>query len=537
MGTENDVPGVDQQAAPSVPPRHRAKKILKNSGFLYFRMLLVLVVSLYTARIVLRELGVVDYGIYNVVAGFVALVGFLSAALSQTTQRFIAFEMARPSGSVGTVFCTSITIHVALSGIVLIAGHFAGQWAIDSLLNFPPERVQAVRGAFYFSLLAFGISVVQVPFHSLVVAQERMHVFAGISIFEVVSKLLIALSIQFAWADRLVHFTGLLSCLSVLVLIAYFLACTEVLRIAKGQPKWSGSVATSLIDQVGWNLWGNIAAILGGHGVNLLLNVFFGPVINAAKGIAAQVQSAVAMFITNIQTAVNPQITKTYAVDDRSAFERLVLGGAKLYSFIYLLTAVPVIFEASYLLELWLGGPPPHSVMFTRIVIVTLFANAVSGTLFTAAQASGRVRAYNAILGTVSLCNVPISWLVLRSGAGPEAALYVGLVLALLMVPIRIVLVGRIASIAPMAFLRKVLGPVAAVSILVILAALIPVNLMEESFLRLVVTASVVGVAVLATAAVIGLDQIEKAMVVAGMKGIKGRFVSYWSKSRRSASL
>lgn len=515
------------QEPPEKPQRQqlgqRARKILANTGFLYVRMVLVLLVSLYTSRVVLGELGVVDYGIYNVVGGFVALVGFLAAALSQTTQRFLAFEMAKEDGQVAPVFTTAVAIHGALAFAVLIAGHFAGQWAISSLLNFPAERTDAAVSAFYFSLFAFCVSIIQVPFHSMIVAEERMHVFAGVSVLETVLKLGIAVSIPFALVDRLVHFTGLLFGLSVVVFALYIAFSWSAYRSSSGRPTMLPSVAIALVGQVGWNLWGNIAAVFGNQGVNVLLNVFFGPAVNAAKGIAAQVQSAVSMFVVNVQTAVNPQITKTFAGGEVNQFNRLVFLGAKLYSFIYLVTALPVMLEAEYLLDLWLDAPPPHSATFTQIVVATLFANAVSGTLFTAAQASGRVRAYNVILGTVSLLNIPLSWFVLRSGGTPESALLVGLVLSLVMIPVRVALVARVAGISSTGFLRKALLPIGAVVVAAVAVGLISVTALAPSFLRLLTTLSATVLAVLTSVYMFGLDSSERGVVKAALNALVSR--------------
>lgn len=516
-----------QQDSPQQPqPRQlgrRARKILANTGFLYVRMLLVLAVSLYTSRIILRELGVVDYGIYSVVGGFVALVGFLAAALSQTTQRFLAFEMAKEDGQIRSVFTTAIAIHGALALIVLVVGHFAGQWAISSLLNFPVERTDAVFGAFYFALFSFCVSIIQVPFHSMIVAQERMHVFAGVSVVETVLKLGIAVSIPFALVDRLIHFTGLLFVLSTVVLALYAAFCWSTYRACRGYRAMIPSIAFALVGQVGWNLWGNIAAVLGTQGVNVLLNVFFGPAVNAAQGLATQVRSAVSMFIVNVQTAVNPQITKTYAGGEVDHFNRLVFLGAKLYSFIYLVTALPVILEAEYLLELWLDVPPPHTAAFTQIVLATFFANALSGTLFTAAQASGRVRAYNAILGTVSLVNIPLSWFVLRAGASPESALLVALTLSVAMVPIRVALVARVAGISGAGFFRNVMVPIGAVSVVVVGIGMVSVNTLAPSFLRLMLTVSATVFAVLASAYMFGLDSSERGIVAAAVNALRSR--------------
>lgn len=528
--------GEGEQTLHSAPPGGRIKRLLANSGLLYLRMMLVLLVSLYTSRVVLRELGVVDYGIYNVVGGFVALVGFLSAALSQTTQRFLAFEMGQQNGRLETVFSTAVAIHLGFALLIYCMGYVAGEWAIGNLLNYPNDRVLAVRMAFQFSLLTFCASIIQVPFHSMVVAQERMHVFAAISVTETLLKLAVAISIPFAVGDRLVHFTGLLFTTSVVALVGYVACSFGVVRASRRQPRWDKALAKAVIGQLGWNLWGNIAAVAGTHGVNLLLNVFFGPAINAARGIAYQVHSALAMFISNVQTAVNPQITKSYSSGDRIYFGKLVSGGAKLYAFIFIATAIPVLLETEYLLTLWLENPPDHAVIFTRLVVITLLSNALSGTLFTAAQASGRVRSYNAILGTISLFNIPLSWLVLKAGAAPESTLYVSLALAAIMLPVRVFLVGRVTQISPRDFMRQVLLPVFAIAAVVCCFAVIPIFIMEPSFVRAVVTAAVTAVSLIGAAYFFGLSMSEKQLVKVLIESSRKRLRPNGISAKGSAS-
>ena len=491
----------------------RGKRLLKHTGVLYVRMLLILLISLYTVRVVLRELGVVDYGIYNVVAGFIALVGFLNAALAQTTQRFIAFEIGRPDGRLGTVFSTAVLTHLLFAlGIYLIGGG-AGYWAIDQFLNFPDERRGAVVVAFHFSLLMFCLNVVQVPFLAAVVAQEKMQVFAFISVLESLLKLAVAMSIAFAVTDRLVHYAGYLFAVSLISFVSYVLACKTLIGVANQQQRWDPSIARSVVGQVGWNLWGNVAAALGNHGVNLLLNVFFGPAVNAARAVAFQAHGAVGMFITNIQTAVTPQITKSYAAGDYEFFTRLANSGAKLFGLVFITIATPVILEADYLLELWLGDPPTYAGIFTRLIVLTLLAHALSGTLQTAAQATGKVRRYNLILGTISLVNVPACWLVLSLGGTPETTLYVGLALAALMLPVRLYVVAGIAPVSPRAYVRQVLVPVCALLVFVFSAGLIPVLLMDSSFLRLLVVAGVSGASVMGLGYAFALDQSERKLV------------------------
>lgn len=476
-------------------------------------MLLILLISLYTARVVLRELGVVDYGIYNVVGGFIALVGFLSAALAQTTQRFIAFEIGRPEGQLGTVFSTAVFTHLSLAIAIYLVGHFAGVWAIDNFLNFPDSRQEAAQVAFRFSLLMFCMYMLQAPFIATVMAQERMHVFASISVLDSLMKLAVALSIAFAVTDRLVHYAGYLFATSVVVFIAYVIACSGVILLSNREPRWDLATAKAMVYQIGWNLWGNVAAALGDHGVNLLLNVFFGPAINAARAIALQAHTAVGMFHTNIQTAVTPQITKSYAAGDHMYFGRLVNSGAKLFGLVFIATAIPVILEIDYLLKLWLADPPEYAAIFTRLLVLTLLARALSGTLQSAAQSTGKVRGYNVILGTVALVNIPMCWVILRTGATPESVLYVGLVIAFIMIPIQVLLVARIAPISIITYYKDVIGPVVSIGAVTLLLALFPYLTMEPSFGRVVATAAASIFGVIASSLLFGLNQYEKNFV------------------------
>ena len=289
------------------------KRMAKNAGMLYFRMLLTMAVALYTSRIILQTLGVEDFGIYNVVAGFVTMLGFLNSAMSSATQRFLAFELGKPDiKDVRGIFSMSLNIHIIIALFVFVLGETIGLWFVRTQLTIPIDRMMAAEWVFHLALLSFMVTIISVPYNALIIAHERMKVFAWVSIIDVTLKLLIVFMLSWFGMDKLVLY-GLLS-LAVVFTIAmvYRVYCKNKFVESRFRLYWDKKLFHIMLSYTGWNLWGNIAAVMSGQGVNILLNIFFGPSVNAARAIAMQVSGALNSFVQNIQVAINPQIIKSY---------------------------------------------------------------------------------------------------------------------------------------------------------------------------------------------------------------------------------
>ena len=301
------------------------KRIAKNTLLLYIRMLFLMAVSLYTSRVVLQALGVEDFGIYNVVGGVVAMFGFLNAAMSSSTQRYLTFELGRGDMSrLRTVFCTSVNIHALISLVIVLLAETIGLWFFYQKMIIPEERLNAAMWVYQFSVLSSVVMVMNVPYNASIVAHERMSAFAYISILEVLLKLLIVFLLQVVCWDRLAFYAFLVFLVQLGIRFIYGIYCRKHFKETAFRWLWDKVMFREMLSFAGWNLWGNCAGVAFTQGINLLLNMFFGPVVNAARGIAVQVQSAVQQFSLNFQTAVNPQITKSYAVQDYGYMHSLI---------------------------------------------------------------------------------------------------------------------------------------------------------------------------------------------------------------------
>lgn len=431
----------------------------KNAGMLYFRMLLTMAVALYTSRVILQTLGVEDYGIYNVVAGFVTMLGFLNRAMSSATQRFLAFELGKSdTKDVRGIFSMSINTHVLIALFVFVLGETVGLWFVRTQLTIPIDRMIAAEWVFHLALLSFMITIISVPYNALIIAHERMKVFAWVSILDVTLKLLIVFMLSWFGMDKLVLY-GLLS-LSVVFVIAmvYRVYCKNKFAESRFRLYWDRKLFHTMLSYTGWNLWGNIAAVMSGQGVNVLLNIFFGPTVNAARAIAMQVSGALNSFVQNLQVAINPQIIKSYAADDIAYMHQLVCYGAKYNFFLLFFLAMPVLINTETILQVWLGTVPEYTSIFVKLIIVNALIDCISAPLMTSAQASGKIKIYQSVVGGLLLLNIPFSYLVLKSGANPYAVIYVGIILSLFAFIARLIIVRKLVRLPVAEYLKEVVG-------------------------------------------------------------------------------
>ena len=348
-----------------------SKRIVKNTLLLYFRMLLTMVVGLYTSRVILRTLGVEDYGIYNVVGGVVAMFSVLSGSLSAAISRFITFELGRNDiEKLKRVFSSAVTIQIGLSLIIVLLAETVGLWFLNNKMVIPESRLVAANWVYQFSIFTFAINLISVPYNAAIIAHEKMSAFAYISILEVIGKLIVAFTIAIAPIDKLVYYGLLIMLIAVIIRMVYghyckrhFVECTYRFVIDK-------SLLQQMFGFAGWNFIGASSAVLRDQGGNVVINLFCGPTVNAAQGIAMQVSNAIQGFVSNFMTALKPQITKSYAVGDHSYMRSLIFQGARLSFYILLILSLPVIINAQYILSLWLGTIPEHTVTFVQLVLI-----------------------------------------------------------------------------------------------------------------------------------------------------------------------
>lgn len=487
------------------------KRIAKNTAMLYFRMLITMAVSLYTSRIVLNTLGVEDFGIYNVVGGFVTMFAFLNSAMSSATQRFLTVELGRKDFmQLKNVFSMSVSIHFLIAGIILIFSETVGLWFVNSQLVIPIERLEAANWVYQFSIMALLVSIVSVPYNAIVIAHERMNVYAWVSIVEVALKLLIVFMLQWMGFDKLKLYAVLMFSVALIIRIVYGIYCRINFTESRFSLHWNKPLFKTLISFASWNLWGNIAAVLFNQGINILLNIFFGPAINAARAIAYHVRSAVDGFVQNFQTALRPQIIKSYADDDLIYMHQLVFQGAKYSFFLLFILSLPILLETRAILTIWLKIVPEYSVVFTRLVIINILIDCVSGTLMTAAQASGKIKLYQGVVGGILLLNLPVSYLFLKFGFSPEVALYVSIGISIVALFARLKILSPLVNLNISEYMNAVVFRIIPVVLFAVIPPVIVYLSFEENFLRLLLTGISSIMSVLIAIYFIGLAKIEQ---------------------------
>jgi len=470
-----------------------------------------MVVALYTSRVVLNTLGVEDFGIYNVVGGFVAMVGFLNNSMASATQRFLSYEIGKSDSSkLNKVFLMSVNIHFIIGVVIFILAETLGLWVVNSQLTIPPDRLNAANWVYQFSILAFLVNVISVPYNAAIIAHERMTVFAWVSIIEVSLKLLIVFILQWFGFDKLKFYAVLMFVVALIIRIVYGIYCNRNFIESKFRIYWDKSLFKTLISYAGWNLWGNSASVMAGQGVNLLLNIFFGPVVNAARGIAFQVRGAIIGFVLNLQMAVNPQIIKSYAVSNFSYMQQLIFQSSKFSFFLLYIISLPILLETDYILSLWLRVVPNYTVVFVRLIIVNVLIDSISGPLMTAAQATGNIKLYQAVVGGALLLVLPLSYLFLRLGGDAEITLYVSIVVSAIALFLRLFILKLLVNIDVKDFLLSVVVRILLISIIALPLPYLVYCKMEIGLFRLFTTITFCSISSIVVIYMIGLNKMDK---------------------------
>ena len=503
---------------------HNGGRIARNTLMLYVRMLFLMLIGLYTSRVVLSALGEDDFGIYGVVGGVVAMFTIISGSLSAAITRFITFEMGKGSeGRLPAVFSSAVTIQLVLAAVVLAVAEPSGIWFIENRMNIPPDRLYAAHWVFQFSLLTFVINIISVPYNASIIAHEKMSAFALIGIFEGLAKLAVAFLILHSHSDRLIFYSALMCMVAVGVRAAYTAYCRRHFEECRFRFIWDGKLLRQMFSFAGWNFIGVASGALRDHGGNILINIFSGPAANAAKGVSVQLGGAVQSFVTNFMTAVNPQITKSYAADDRKYTTDLVFRSSRYSFYLLSLIAFPVLLNAEYLLDLWLEDVPQLSRQFVCLALLLSMSECISNPLVTLMLATGNIRNYQIIVGGLQLLNLPVSYIVLKAGAPPHSILVVAVVISQLCLFARLVLLRSMAGLPAGRFLKEVY-----LRVLLLLVTALPLewwltSLMGEGTWAFLASCAV---SVLLTAAFIwmfGISADERKFFCDKMKVLAGR--------------
>lgn len=459
------------------------KRIAKNTLLLYVRMLFLMVISLYTSRVVLNTLGVEDYGINNVVSGFIGMLGFLSGSLGAASSRFITYDLG--IGDMPTMkrtFGNIVTIHLLLAVIILILGETIGLWFVLNKLQIPENRMTAALWVYQFSIFSFMLSIVSVPYNATIIAHERMKAFAYITIVDAVLKLLIVYLLVVIPYDKLIIYAILFFCIQVFDRVVYGVYCYRHFEETKTKLAFNKKLFKEIFSFAVWTMNGNLAVIGYTQGINVLLNMFFGPVVNAARGVAVQVQGVVTGFCNNFQMALNPQLTKSYAQNDLEHMQQLLKVSSKFSFFLLFIISLPLILEAPLVLKWWLGIVPEHTVNFLRLILCSSMLIALSNPLVVSVHATGKIKKFQVIEGTMLLCIVPIAYVLLKFfGIRPEYVFCVHIAVEILTQYVRVRIVLPMISMKCIDYFKEVIVPIIKVIVITPILPLIAYNYIGQS--------------------------------------------------------
>lgn len=414
------------------------KRIIKNTLLLYIRMLFTIIIGLYTSRVVLDVLGVSDYGIYNIVGGIITMLAFLNVAMTGASQRFISFELGRQNKErLKLVFCTSILIHFSLAGIIFIIAETLGLWFINTHLNIDPSRMIAANYTYQCSILSFILTIISVPYNSCIVAHEHMKAYAYVSILEISLKLLIAYLLPILPADKLICYAIMSLSIALIIRIVYGIYCKRHFEECSFHFIYDHQLFKSMFSFAGWNTLGNLGFSIKDQGANIILNIFFGTTINAARGIAIQVNSIINNFAQNFLMALNPQITKEYACNNIQQSVKLVYTGCKFSFYLLTLISIPFILNKEYLLGLWLKDVPDYTSLFLQLTLIIASIEVLSYPLTTALQATGKIKFVQISVCIIMLCELPAAYLILKYGGEPYMTMYPTLISSIIKLCVR----------------------------------------------------------------------------------------------------
>ncbi len=492
------------------------KRIAKNTIFLYVRMIFVLVVSIYTTRVILNALGVVDYGIFNVVAGFVSMFAFLNTSMSNGIQRFYNFKLGKEGEeSLTKVYNTALLIQGLLAVVVVLLLETVGLWYLNTKMVIPVERMDTARWIYQFSVFSLILVIMQIPYSASIMAHERMNYYAYVSIVEVALKLAIALGLPHVKHDRLFVYGCYTLSVSVLCFLMYFIYNKIYFKSIKFQRGFHKGLFKDMLSFSGWNIFGTFAYMIKGQGLNVLLNAFFGPVVNAARGVASMIENAIHGFSSNIVISFRPQLVQSYANGDLERVRKMMFSLSKISYILLFMLSMPVAIELPFILHLWLGDAvPDYTVQFTVLTLIIMIFSSLNTPLSQVVHASGKMKAYQVGTSIVVCSILPVAWFSLRLGGNPVTVYVVCLIMTVINQAVCLLLLKKIFPYSIRDYMKNVIWPCAIVSIMATIFPVVIVILVKTSFFRLLLVAIVGVICTAASSYFWVLNQSEKAMVV-----------------------
>ena len=491
------------------------KRLAKNSLFLSIRMVIVLLITFYTTRVILATLGVEDYGVYNVVCGFISMFAFLNTSMSNGIQRFFNYEFGK-NGEEGAVkvYNTALIIQTILAIVILVVIEAFGIWYINNKMVIPDNRMIAAQWIFQFAVVSFIFNIFQAPYTAAVMAHEKMDFYAVVSILDAVFKLLIVYTLPIIGRDYLITYGFLWMFISVINWILYFIYTKhnfKEIRLIKVHQK---DLFKSMLSFSGWNMFGSFSGVMKEQGINLIINLFFGPVVNAARAVASQVNGGMESFVMNVTIPVRPQVVQSYAKGDISRTMNLTYSISKLSCYVFYIAALPIIMEIDYILHLWLGSNvPEHTSAFIVIILMTTMIANLNSAVSNVVHASGKMMKYQVTTGLLGIASVPAAYIALKLGAKVEIALVITFFSKAIAQYFSLIILKGIVEYSLFDYCKKVLLPIFLVIIMTFWVPLILKLSMQASFLRLILVGTISVISVCLSILLIGLNNSEKQMV------------------------
>ncbi len=497
------------------------KRIAKNTFLLYIRTFFVMIISIYTSRIILQALGVEDYGVYTVIGGMVAMFAIVSNTLAASISRFITFEIGSGNRDrLFSVFATSKVVLLVLAGIVLVLTEVIGIWFLKTQMQIPEDRMYAAMWVLQCSIVSFCVNLIAIPYYACIIAHEHMKAYAYFSLLEALLRLGICYLLIISPIDRLILYAILMMLLSVLLRILYNFYCHRHFDESRTTMVFHKSIFKEMFGFAGWSFFTSANSILSNQGCNMLINVYFGVTFNAARGIANQVQHAMTQFVSSFVTAINPQITKSYAAGELDDMYKLVCRGARFSYYLTLIMVIPIFFEAETILNIWLTVVPDKAVVFTRLSLIYILMDGAGYTLYTANLATGNIKKYSIVLSSITFFVFPLSWIFYYYGASVETTYIVAIVANLFYHIARLFLTQDNVGLNAGYFAKKVYYPVFLTTFLSIIPSILVCEYFPPTIIRFLLSL-IVGVGFTAGIALLfGMERQERVLLLAKAKSI-----------------
>lgn len=488
-------------------------RIAKNTIILYVRQLLIMAVSLYTSRVVLKVLGVTDFGIFNVVGGMVSMFSFLMTTMASASQRFLSYDLARGNeNKLKQTFGLVMLTYIVLSIVTIILTESVAVWFLNNKMTIPVGRLNAANWVLQFTILTFITNIMATPYLSVVIAREKMNVYAYVSILDVIMKLLIVYILVLFSYDKLILYSCLMLISSLLITLIYIIYCRNHFEESRCNYFYDRNQLKEMISFAWWNMIGTVSNLLRSQGINILLNMFYNPAVNAARGIAYQVNSAITGFSNNFYTAVRPQIIKTYASQENERMKTLISYSSRLAFYLMIVLTLPIIINTAPLLSLWLESPPEYTDLFVRLILINALLEVFSMPLTTGLQATGNIKLYQLIVSGIYLLNIPISYYLLKIGMPPESPMYVNIALIVVGFLPRLFLCKKYYGLSIHKYVRDVVARSAFVAIICYLTCkyLVCPLFTTDDIIPMLFSCVIMGVASVTIIYMLGLTRIDR---------------------------